>query len=224
MTGFDVAASSKGEVAAIRSPLFFDGGDFTTDGNIVFVTPAVARRNVQHTVKTREELIAALEQRLKRKVVLLDPAPEHHAGMFMMFAGNGTVLVGDPKLARGVMNEDSLAPLLASAGGCDFTEETQQRFDAVAAQCEKLGYRVVRMPTAPAKDGRTYLTYLNAIIDQHGDHRTVYMPTFKGADALNQAASEVWRGLGYEVKPVDCTATYTHFGSLHCLVNVLRRS
>ena len=45
-----------------------------------------------------------------------------------------------------------------------------------------------------------------------------------GAEALNAAATEVWRGLGYEVRPVDCTTPYVHVGALHCLVNVLRRT
>jgi hypothetical protein len=30
--------------------------------------------------------------------------------------------------------------------------------------------------------------------------------------------------LGFEVRPVDCTSAYAHFGTLHCLVNVLRRA
>ena len=223
-TGLDVASSAEGSVVANRSALLFDGGDFTTDGQIVFVTPDVARRNVQHTVKTREELVATLERILKRKVALLDPAPDHHAGMFMMVAGNRTALVGDPRLAKSLMAEETMGELLSSAGGCDFSEETQRRFDAVASQCEKLGYRVVRMPTIPAADGRTYLTYVNAIIDQRSSGRIAYMPTFQGAEPLNRAAADVWRRLGYEVRPVDCTATYRHFGCLHCLVNVLRRS
>jgi hypothetical protein len=50
------------------------------------------------------------------------------------------------------------------------------------------------------------------------------MPTYRGADALNAAASRVWQDLGFEVRAVDCTDVYVHFGALHCLVNVLRRS
>jgi hypothetical protein len=38
------------------------------------------------------------------------------------------------------------------------------------------------------------------------------------------AARKVWESLGYEIRPVDCTTAYRHFGCLHCLVNVLHRS
>jgi len=50
------------------------------------------------------------------------------------------------------------------------------------------------------------------------------MPVYRGTDALNAAGTAVWRSLGYRVCPVDCTETCVHFGSLRCLVNVLRRS
>jgi agmatine/peptidylarginine deiminase len=79
------------------------------------------------------------------------------------------------------------------------------------------------MPVAPGSDGRTYLTYLNVIIDQQGPRRVVYMPTYRGAENLNAAARAVWEKLGYQVRPVDCTSVYRNFGSLHCLVNVMAK-
>jgi hypothetical protein len=45
-----------------------------------------------------------------------------------------------------------------------------------------------------------------------------------GIEPLNAAARKVWESLGYEIRPVDCTSAYRHFGCLHCLVNVLYRS
>ena len=93
----------------------------------------------------------------------------------------------------------------------------------MAAQCRAAGYRVVRIPVVPGEDGRTYLTYVNAILDQRDGQPIVYMPVFAGVNALNRAAAAVWRSLGYEVRPVSCDACYRHFGTLHCLVNVLRR-
>ena len=76
----------------------------------------------------------------------------------------------------------------------------------------------------PARDGRTYLTYVNVLIDQEGDRRIVYLPQYQNCDPLNLAAQRIWREQGYEIQLVDCTDTYRHFGCLHCLVNVLRRS
>ena len=215
----DLAAALGHDVRARRSRLYFDGGDVVADGRRAFVTPRVALRNVQRTVASRAELLRALRDHLKRDVVLLAEAPDHHAGMFMMPVGDGTVLVGSPALAARTIEPNDLLPPC----GADFTDATQRRFDAVAAQCAAAGCRVIRVPVVPGRDGRAYLTCLNAILDRRAGRRIVYMPVYRGADALNAAAAEVWQGLGYDVQPVDCTSAYAHFGSLRCLVNVLRR-
>jgi hypothetical protein len=75
----------------------------------------------------------------------------------------------------------------------------------------------------PGRDGRTYLTYLNVIIDERPERCVVYLPTFAGFEALNAAAIRRWQLAGYEVQPIDCTTAYPHGGSLRCLVNVLDR-
>lgn len=108
--------------------------------------------------------------------------------------------------------------------GPDFTAATIGRFDAVARQCRSAGYRVARIPIVPGGDGRTYLTYLSAILDRRDGRRIVYMPVFNTAEALNRAAGKVWAGFGFEVRPVNCDACCPHFGSLRCLVNILSRS
>ena len=157
-------------------------------------------------------------------VVLLDQAPNHHAAMFMVSVGNNTMLVGDPSLGRAFLPTSASVPFPELAGGPDFSKETQHLFDAVARQCADTGYRVVRIPTIPAADGRSYLTYVNCLIDRQGSRRFVYLPFYQNADALNAAARAIWEELGFEVRPVDCTSTYRQFGALHCLVNVLSRS
>lgn len=214
--GDDLAAALHSHVASRRSSWHFDGGDFVADDQTVFVTPNVAKRNVQQTVGDRDELASHLRAVLRREVVLLNEAPDHHAGMFMMAVGNRTVLVGDPSLAGG----HSFPEL---PGGADFSSETQRLFDAVAAQAAASGYRVVRMPLVPANDGRTWLTYLNVILDQRSGQRIVYMPVYARAATLNNEAQRIWRSLGYEVRTVDCTSAYVFSGSLRCLVNVLER-
>jgi hypothetical protein len=100
----------------------------------------------------------------------------------------------------------------------------QARFDAVASQVSAEGYRVIRIPTLVAPDQKTFLTYVNVIIEQRRNEKIVYLPTYQGATPLNQAAAQVWRDLGFTVHPVDCTSSYPFFGNLHCLVNVLRRA
>lgn len=222
--GADIAMALHPSVLARRSPLYFDGGDFLADSRNVFVVPRVLQRNLQRTVNHREEFLVLLSNELKRRAVILDQAPDHHAGMFMMSAANGTMLVGDPALASRYIAKGRGSDFMELPGGPDFTPETQALFDAVARQCAKSGYRVVRIPGVPARDGRTFVTYVNVIINQQHDRRIVYLPYYRGAGLLNDAAARIWQDLGYEIRPVDCTSTFRHFGGLHCLVNVLKKT
>jgi len=210
-------ARSLDHVKEFRCGLYFDGGDFVTDGETVFVTPSVADRNIGRTVKDRRELVDALHDSLGKKIVLLKKSPPYHMGMFLMAAGNRTVIVSDPSMGR-TLTEGTNIPFAA-----DFTDEAQSIFDSVAERCRAAGRRVVRIPTVPGRDGRTYLTYVNVIIDERDGQRIVYMPVFRGFEKMNMAAADVWRSLGYEVRSIDCTTSYPHFGSLRCLVNVLTR-
>jgi hypothetical protein len=229
--GQDIAAALGSAARAVRSGLYFDGGDFLSDNDNMFVAPRVLQRNLQHTVGSRVEFLSMLASAVKRRVILLEEAPDHHAGMFMASVGGHVMLVGDPKLGRALLpaqfqadNQAGSGEFMDLPGGPDFTAATQHLFDAVAEQCAATGYRVVRIPVVPARDGRTYLTYVNVLLDRVGERRIVYLPYYRGAEALNAAAQAVWEKLGFEVRLVDCTATYRHFGCLHCLVNVLKRS
>jgi len=213
--GDDLSATLGGRVLSRRAGIDFDGGDFAADAETIFVTPEVARRNPG---VDRAELTARLETALGRRVVLFADAPDYHAGMFLMPVGDRTVLVGDPSLAHPLCSGDLQMPC-----GADFSAKTRARFDAVAEQCADAGYRVVRFPVVPGRDMRTWLTGLNAILEARGGRRVVWMPVYRHVPALNDAARRVWEGVGYEVRPVDCTETYRHAGSLRCLVNVLRR-
>ena len=220
--GNDIAAALAPAVWARRSEFYFDGGDFLADGENVFVVPQVLQRNIQHTIRNREEFLDILSRQLKRRVILLDQSPDHHAAMFMTSVGNRTMLVADPSLGKNLCSADLTA--LNLPGGADFTPETQHLFDAVAEQCAAAGYKVVRIPVVPARDSRTYLTYVNVLMDQQSNRHIVYLPFYRGAESMNAAARAIWQTLGYEARPVDCTSTYRHFGCLHCLVNVLKRS
>jgi len=216
----DVATALAPAVSARRSTLYFDGGDFLCDGPWVFVTPAVLQRNLQHTVRTREELIQAIQFDLHRQPVLLDDAPDHHAGMYMMAAGTERMVVGDPSLGAKL-----LAPASADGldGGPDFTSAMQRRFDSVAKLAADHGYHVYRIPTVPALHGKMYLTYVNVILDERAGKPVVYMPIYEGQEKMNAAAQGVWEALGYTVRPIDCTSEWQRGGTLHCLVNVLQR-
>ena len=219
--GDDLAAALP-NIDSVRSELYFDGGDFVCDEETAFVTPNVRLRNLQVTVKTEIELLRRLKEITGRKVVLLKDAPDHHAGMYMMTLGNKRVMVGDPSLAKAPLTEEEIANL-PFPYPADFSDETQALFDSVAEQCRNAGYEVIRVPVAPCKDGRTFITSLNSVLDDRDGKRTVYMPVIDGAEKLNDAAEEVWKDAGFDVKRVNCTTCYKWFGSLRCLVNVSNR-
>ncbi len=222
--GFDLARLLAPSLRARRCGLLFDGGDFAADSRTVFVTPDVALRNLQQTVEDQAELEGQLAQLLNLDVVLLADAPPYHAGMFMMTVGDDTVLVGDPAAARDILRQSSDVLPAQLREQPDFSADMIARFDAVAQQCRQVGYRVVRIPVVPGRDAHTYVTYVNVIMDQRQQQRYVYLPVFDGCDALNGAARQVWESLGFVVRPVDCTRCSQHFGSLRCLVNVVRRT
>ncbi len=115
----------------------------------------------------------------------------------MMPAGNWTVLVADP--AEGKQLWDQLDGIRSGAGsglpgGPDFSSETIGLFDSVAQRCREVGYRVVRIPTAAAADGRTYLTYVNVILDHRAPNRQSTC-SYANAGPLNERAAEIWAGL-----------------------------
>ena len=224
--GEDLARAFPAVFSARRSGLYFDGGDLLADGGNVFVTHAVLERNLQHTVATRDDLVAALSRELGCNSVLMEDAPDHHAGMYMMAAGPGaagkrTMLVADPSLGKeayaGGADNDALF-----ADGPDFSDQTQARFDSVAAVAEKAGYRVVRIPVVPGH-GKMYMTYVNVILDRRDGKPIVYMSCYAGQERMNAQAEGLWKSLGYEVRRVDCTTVWRRGGTLHCLVNVFGR-
>jgi N-dimethylarginine dimethylaminohydrolase len=221
----DLARVLGPEVLCRRSDLFFDGGDFAADGETVFVRPALVTRNLQRTAATRAELVENLTTLLGRQVVLLEGAPDHHVAMYLMPVGDRTVLVGDPRMAQHLLEKSPEVENVADflPGGPDFTETTVARFEAVVEHCRAAGYRVVRIPLVPGSDGRTFVTYVNALVEQRAGRRIVYLPVFQFAETLNRSAASVWTSLGYEVHTVRCDPCARHFGTLHCLVNVLRR-
>jgi len=219
----DIAHALPALGRAQRSALYFDGGDYLADGPFVFVAPAVLQRNLQKTVGTREKLYAAIERDLHRQPILLDDAPPHHAGMYMMAAGQKRMVVGDPGLGRQFFAPH--APTAAGLeGGPDFDPATQHRFDSVAATATANGYQVSRIATVPARHGKMYLTYVNVIMDRRAGQNVVYMPVYDDQPQLNAAAQKVWESLGYQVYPINCTNVWQRGGTLHCLVNVLERA
>lgn len=218
----DLAARAGDPCVVQTSRLLFDAGDLLADDRHVFVTRAVLQWNMGSVVTDEARLLAMLTQMLGRPAVLLGDGPDHHAGMFMMSIGDGVALVGDPGMGLELLGRSPPPPNLP--GGVDASAATQAQFDSVAWRLEGLGYRVRRVPTLVGSGTKAYVTYVNVLMDvDAAGRRIVYMPVYRGVDALNAAARSAWEAEGFAVREIDCTAVYPHFGTLHCLVNVLQR-
>ncbi len=188
------------------APFRFDGGDFLAASGRLIASSVWARRNSEWTVA---ELVSSAERVFGQPIVYLPSAPEHHVGMAIAPVGKDHVLVGDARWGARLSPEESDA---------DRSEETAALFDACASALHDAGFRVDRIPVLPTKTRYVWLTYTNGI---HEDG-VVYMPTY-GRTALDAAATDVYRKLGFEVRPVDASQVYVNGGTLHCLVHVVRR-
>jgi len=205
-----------------RSLLAFDAGDFLADGRHVFVSPSVLLRNMQRTAHTRDQLAAQLERELGHTPVLLEHAPLHHVGMYMMSAGRKRMVVGDPSLANKLLGDARPDSIKNLPGGPNFSDAMQKQFDSVAEATAKAGFEVVRIPCVPSHD-KPYITYVNVILDDREGAWTVYMPVYDGLEAINDAAAATWQAMGWRVERINCTGVYHDGGTLHCLVNVYAR-
>jgi len=119
------------------------------------------------------------------------------------------------------------------------------QLDNLAAELRHWGYEVHRMPflfcreaPPPAsrkpnrksrpvpsspKPGYPCLTYNNVLTESVPGRRTVYLPRY-GWKALDDAAAEAWKRLGYQIVPVEgFAASAMYGGSLRCCVKVIER-
>ena len=193
--------------AARRSDYYFDGGDIDADGETAFVSPRILPRNVQHTAATREDFIKGLEAQLQRRVVMLDGAPEHHVGMYLMPVGDRTVLVGDPGLAQQCWPGPPKKPP-RSPPSCPAARTSRRPRLPTSIRSPSCAGRPAiasfAFPSSPACDGRTFVTYVNAIIDVRDGRDMVYMPsyTFRGRPERGGDGGMERSGLRGEAGPV----------------------
>jgi hypothetical protein len=202
---FDLARAI--DVPARPAPFRFDGGDFCAAGGRLIASSTWTARNPERPVK---ELLADAGRLFGMPVVYLDQAPDHHVGMVLAPLGNDTILVGDVRWGWKLRPTDLDA---------DLREETARRFDAAAEDLRLAGFRVERIPVLPTQRDFVWITYTNSILED----RVVYLPRY-GLPELDAAAAAVYERLGFDVRPVDVSSVYSHGGTLHCLVHVLRRA
>ncbi len=223
---FALARAVGSRVQVQVSPLVFDGGDLVGTRRHVFATGLLLGRNVQSDLRT-----VAATTRYLRRVTGLEPViigrrpedvPPHHVGMFLtpLDDARRTVLVGDPRLGLALLTPQAEArlprPVLRAPA---FLE----RFERVAREVRRAGFRVIRTPLVPLDDRLTYVTYNNVIMERRVDGKLhAYVPQF-GLSALDAAGRRAFTDQGVVVHPIDVSRIYRHNGTVRCLVNVLDR-
>jgi hypothetical protein len=151
--------------------------------------------------------------------------PRHHLSMYLTPLTEGVVLLGDPRAGKEIVGEKfapgEKSPDSGEALVADFSAQTVARYERAAADLARAGFRVTRIPTVPFDD-KTYLAYTNGVFETRGAQKVAWVPTFD-LPKLDEAALAVYRGLGWEVRPVPSRAAFPFHGTLGCLVNVLAR-
>ncbi len=204
--------------------LHIEGGNVISNRRHVFVGANALRDNAN--IGSKGELRRDLTDALGRDVILVDDGhgavPWPHIDMYVTPIGDQVLIVGSPSLAMELLDscEDSRIPKGMRG---DRQVPDARKFDAVARRLERLGYRIIRLP-ALTKGNSWMVTYNNVLIDDQGQTRTVYMPTY-GIPALDEAAREVYESLGFRVCPIDASRISRLGGAIRCMANVtLRRS
>ncbi|MGC8862562.1 MAG: hypothetical protein ACP5R5_07275 [Armatimonadota bacterium] len=127
-----------------------------------------------------------------------------------------------------------------TSAAAEDSERIAPELDRIAVELRRYGYRVRRFPflmrarkmTPLSSSGKKppdmqagypCLTYNNVLIEDDSAHRIVYLPQY-GLAALDRAASDAWRRLGWRVVPVQGFAISAMYGgSLRCCAKVLER-
>lgn len=98
-------------------------------------------------------------------------------------------------------------------------------FEQLTEELLKRGFVVHRLPLLlNARRGFSpILTYNNVLLEESAGEKRVYLPNY-GLPELDQAASAVYKKLGFRLRKIDGRNASFLLGSVRCLTNVLERS
>lgn len=212
------------------APFDFDAGDLMVGRGQLLIDTNLLEKNRRRGYASMKALGARLGEFFHMPVLTLGEnwgdTPRHHLSMYMTTLTQNHVLVGDPTLGRAIVGDNwqpgergiETGQLLAA----DFSPTTVQRFNNGATALAAHGFQVTRIPTVAFED-KTYLAYTNGVFEVRDQRRIAYLPNYD-VPALDAAAYEVYRKLGWEVIPIRVRGLYPFHGTIGCVVNVLERT
>jgi hypothetical protein len=211
------------------SPFDFDAGDIAVARGGLIIDTNLLEKNRRRGYVNLQQLAGRLGEYLQMQVTTLGQnwgdTPRHHLSMYMTPLTRSQVLVGDPRAAAAIVGEgyrpgelagDTQEPLVA-----DFSPETVARFELAKHELTTQGFEVTSIVNVPFDD-KTYLSYTNGVFEVRGSRHIAYVPTYD-VPALDDAAHETYRKLGWAVVPIHVRSLFTYHGTIGCVVNVLER-
>jgi len=172
----------------------------------------------------------------KEVVVPFSPGSPAYKGdldMVMTPLGGKLVSVANTSLAEGVAKRlssegfDFVKPGTGEDSLRDYRFE-QEELESVARALSQRGLTVVRVPllNRMERNGEVipWCSYNNVLVEIFGNKKRVYMPVY-GIDDLDEAAAQVYAGLGFEVRKIKgLSEAAKHLGALRCSIKILERS
>ncbi|MEW6280505.1 MAG: hypothetical protein AB1758_17915, partial [Candidatus Eremiobacterota bacterium] len=180
-----------------------------------------------------------------------DPETEHqeepatdHMDMGFTPISDREVLLGDPELARQLINE--MTPAERSQAEARMSElaghpvdlddyfgtgpmnrDNPLDFANYKKIAEGKGLEVTRLPHLEPGFSGSYISYNNCLMERFTkdgqEVRRVFLPVY-GIEKLDDYATSVWQSKGFEVIPMPLGALSTKWGALRCISNWLERS
>ena len=209
-----------------------EGGNVVSNRRQVFIG-ANAYDDNRHRFSSESAMFGELSKICGRPAVAIKTrdgqTPWIHTDMYLTPIDSRTILVSSPaagcRLLEGQTNvsiphRDHQLQVEFDAIAPDSIRQTQ--FDDVAQQLTDLGYQVIRVPSLINVEKDWMVTYNNVLLDYQNGQRVVYLPSYHIPE-LDHAAAQIYRALGFEVRPIDVSPIFQLGGAIRCLANVTRR-
>lgn len=210
--------------------LHIEGGNVVANDRHVFVGANVFEENDLQGLSgahVNRELLRVLGRPFVAVGDERQRVPWSHVDMYLTPVDNETILLGSSAVAYMLLanHPEALAPL------CDLIDDdtTLQQLanrghllDSVAEQLGTYSYDVYRLPVLIDPHEDWMVTYNNVLLEERDGRRVVYLPVYE-IPLLDQAAEAVYRGLGFDVHPINVSGIFEHGGTVRCIANVIAR-